>query len=496
MDIEIEKLNESYVRVKDIEEESIYAQLYNRYSEFIEGYQFLPAFKNHFIDGKIHLFSRNGVLPIGLAPDCIEFLKTQGYTPKLINFADDEFLEELDEDWYKNTIANNLKTKGMELRDYQDEAVRKALTRKKGILLSCTSSGKSMMIYNILRCLLNKGLKKALLIVPNTTLVEQMYNDFADYGYESLAEEVEQLYADKKPTYKKPILISTWQSLQTKEKEFFEDFDCVIVDECQGSKAKVIKYILTSCINAKYKIGTTGTLPTAKADLLTITSVLGRVIFELKSRDLISRGVLTKLTIANIILKYPLEFIKNNRDRSYADEVRMVEEYEGRNKALKTIFDHVNPQHNSLVLVNHISHLKQVKKWFEANYPNRKVVIVDGSIKTSEREDIRVSIESENGTIILATYGTMSTGINIPKLHEVILFANSKSKIKVLQSIGRGLRKHKDKKDIILFDVVDNLCYEYRSGRVKENYLYKHWLERMKYYEGEGFPSKSLEISL
>jgi superfamily II DNA or RNA helicase len=174
----------------------------------------------------------------------------------------------------------------------------------------------------------------------------------------------------------------------------------------------------------------------------------------------------------------------------------MVEEYENRNKALKMIIDHTNEQHNVLILVNHLKHVKLLQEWFSKEYPDKKVSTITGAVKGSERAEIRTGIENEDGTILLATYQTMSTGVNMPKLHDVILYANSKSKIKVLQSIGRGLRRHKTKSQIILYDVVDDLSYKTKTGRVVDNYLIKHWKERMNYYKEQDFPTITTTINI
>ena len=414
----------------------------------------------------------------------------------LNGFRDTEFVEELDEEQYKKDILDNMKNAPFEIRDYQDKAVRAALKYHKGILLSCTSSGKSLMIYNIIRCLRKQEMKHILLIVPNIMLVDQMYDDFKDYGYENVDDDVERLGGGHEATFDKPVLISTWQSLQNKDSEFFEKYNAVFVDEVHGVKANVMSKLMKWCSNAYYKIGTTGTLPNDKADLLQIREVVGDVIFELKSKELIDKGVLTKIKIANIIAKYPSDFVLKNKGRSYPEEVKMVEEYQDRNKVLDMILEHTDKKHNVLVLMNHLKHVQLIKEWFQEKYPERKVSIITGSVSGEERSEIRKGIEEEDGTILLATYATMSTGVNMPKLHDVILYANSKSKIKVLQSIGRGLRKHKTKNQIILYDVIDDLTYQTSRGRLVENYLIKHWKERMNYYKEQEFPVINTSINI
>lgn len=494
-DITICKINESVLEIKA--EDDILHNLYSRYSAYQAGYQFNPKFKCRIWDGKVHLFNiRTGILPIGFLFDVLQYCRTNNYSFDLEGITLEDLRHTIDEQTYQQQILDNMKNSGRTLRPYQDEAVRKALTFRKGILLSCTSSGKSMMLYNIIRNIRREGFKKILLIVPNILLIKQMYDDFVDYGYDNYELELTKMGGDETPDMSAPVLISTWQSLQNKSADFFEDFDAVFVDECHGSQAKKLFGIIGHCVNARIKIGTTGTLPTDAAELLKVQSVLGSVIFELKSKELIDQGVLTQLQIANVILKYPLEFIMANKGRAYQEEVRLVEDYSGRNKALEFILHHTPSDHNILVLVNHIKHLNDIKKWCEEAFPEREVNIISGAVKGKERDEIRVGVENKNGLILLATYQTMSTGVNIPKLHDVVLYANSKSKIKVLQSIGRGLRRHVTKNKIVLYDIVDDLSYQTSRGRVVENYLLKHWKERLEYYREQEFPFISTSINI
>lgn len=461
------------------------------------GYMFSPLYKLRRWDGKYRAYNiKANLLPIGLVKDLIAWFVSQKTTFQLEGFRDQEFFEPLDEEQYKAQIKENMAHAPFEIRDYQDRAVRAALSNHRGILLSCTSSGKSLMLFNIIKSIRKQNFKNILLIVPNIMLVDQMYDDFESYGWQNLDKEVERLGGGHEAYFDKPVLISTWQSLQNKEADFFEKFDALFIDECHGSKASVLSKLTKQCINARFKIGTTGTLPTDKSDLLQIKSVLGDVIFELKSKELIDVGVLTKIQIANVIAKYPPEFVKMNKSRSYPEEVKMVEEYEDRNKVLKLIIDHTDPKHNILLLVNHLKHVKLLQEWIEKEYPDKKVSVITGAVSGDERSEIRKGIEEEDGTILLATYATMSTGVNMPKLHDVILYSNSKSKIKVLQSIGRGLRKHATKNLIVLYDVADDLSYKTRTGRVVDNYLMKHWKERMSYYKEQEFPTITTTINL
>jgi|SRR5690554_132354 len=493
--VNITKLNESYCIISA--SSTVNRCIYNKYSEYKTGYFFNPKYKRKHWDGKIYVYDLlSNVLPIGLVKNLIAYLSENGIKYILNDFDDDFFFEKIDEEWYKQEIENNMKSVDFRPYQHQDEATRICMEYKKGVLLSCTGSGKSLILYNSIRLLRKKNYKNILLVVPSIMLINQMYEDFKDYGFVDIDEEVERLGGGHKPTYEKPILISTWASLNNKKEMFFKKFDAVFIDECHQSSANVLSKVVKQCSNAVYKIGVTGTLPEGKSELLEIKSVLGEVLYELKSSDLIDMGILTKIQIANIILKYPIEFISNNRNRSYHEEVKLVESYEKRNVIIDVILEKTDKKYNTLILVNHLKHLKKIEEWFKEKHPEKTVYIINGSVKSEERDNIRVGIEEENGSIILATFATMSTGVNIPKLHNVILYSNSKSKIKVLQSIGRGLRKHKTKNKIVLYDIIDDLSYETNRGRVVKNYLLKHWEERLKYYRDQDFPYLNTKINI
>ena len=491
MIVECEKLNSSFCKVI-CEEYDIILDINAWFSVFTDGYQFSPSYKMHLWDGKTKFFNlKNQILPIGLKGSLKKFCEKNGYEYKESGF---ENYEEFNSDEFKS-LTDKFVTK-LTMREYQAQATKIALNKRMGILECCTSSGKSLMIYDFIRIILSKGIKKVLLIVPNVSLVEQMYSDFKNYGWNDINDYVELLYAGKIPTYKTPVLITTWQSLKDKSLDFFEEIDAVICDECHNSKANVINKILKACVNTKYRIGTTGTLPTSNCDLMYITGVLGNSIFKITSKELIDKGFLTKMTIANIFLKYPFDFIKVNHGRNYPEEVKIVEEYKNRLKSLDIIFSHTPADHNVLLLVNHIEHLKETAEYIMNKFTDRKVKVMSGSVKAAEREFIRLSVENETGLVIVATYGVASTGINMPKLHDVILFANSKSKIRVLQSLGRGLRKHEGKNKVILYDIIDDLSYITKKGKTIYNYLYKHWIDRNKYYKEQEFPQISTEVSI
>ena len=186
-----------------------------------------------------------------------------------------------------------------------------------------------------------------------------------------------------------------------------------------------------------------------------------------------------------------MDFILANQERTFPEEVRMVEEYENRKTILNKILGAMPQNHNMLILCNHVDHVDDTVEYLKQIAPNRRITKITGSVKSAEREFIRVSAEESDGLIIVATFGTMSTGVNIKKIHEIVLYSNSKSKIKVLQSLGRGLRKHPEKSRIVIFDIVDDMRWKSKRGKVHSNYLYDHWVERAKYYQEQEFTQKS-----
>jgi superfamily II DNA or RNA helicase len=482
----ITKVNESFLEIQG--ELDILNEIYSRYSEHKAGYLYSMAFKDRRWDGKKHFFNtRNGMLPYGFLPDLLAYCKKNCYEYDLQGVDETKLTRTLDEAKYKESIDYFMRNSGMTIRPYQDDAVKAGLTHKRGILLSCTGSGKSLMIYNIVRALRKENYKHILIIVPTIPLIYQMRDDMIDYGYDDYENELTIQGDGNKEDETKPVLISTWESLQHKETDYFEKFDAVIVDETHGARAMKLFNILEFCVNAKVKLGCTGTLPTDPLEQMTIQANLGNVIYELKSHELIEQGVLSPITIANLFVKYPLEFVMQNKSRSYPEEVKIVESFERRYNVLDYIISHRNKNNNILILVHHVQHLKDTTAWLKNKYPDRKIESISGAVKGSVRNDIRKNLNEEDGTILVATYQTCSTGVNIPKLHDVILFANSKSKIVVLQTIGRGLRKHHSKNKVVLFDIIDDLSYKTRTGKTIDNYCIKHWRERQAYYEGEHF---------
>jgi superfamily II DNA or RNA helicase len=467
----------------------MYTHLYSYFSVYAKGYLFNPKYKNHIWDGKIRFFNKkNHTIPYGLLYKLKEFCSTNEIELKLTGFLPDNTINTTELD-AKLVSFSNLK-----LRDYQVDALKSALIHRNGVLECATGSGKSLILYQMIRILLSENVKKCLLIVPNTTLVEQMRSDFKSYGSDEF---LEILYAGKKPTYDKPLLISTWQSLMDKDVEFFRKYDALFIDECHNSKAKVLKSIAELCVNASYRIGTTGTMPKDKSECTMIMGALGPVIYKIDTKTLQDAKILADLKIGALFFKYPLDFIKQNIDRSYPEEVKMCEEYPNRNvKGLGFILGRIKKEYNTLILFHHLEHLKMTKSYIESNFPEFNINVVTGAVRVKDRENIRTSIENSEGCIILATYKTMSTGVNIKKLNCLIMYSNSKSKIEVLQSIGRVLRRTETKEKVVVFDIIDDLSYKNKNGTIHKNKILKQYAERKKYYKDNSFEINEYDVML
>jgi superfamily II DNA or RNA helicase len=503
-EIVVSKLNDVFF-VLDVNQEQIY-ELNDFFSCRKKDFKYSPKFKNGIWDGKIRFFNiKNCTLPIGLYKELLQFSKKYRYK---IHFDIDksEMYNEIKDEEIKEFYSEIFK-EGIFPRDYQDETIKRCLKFKRGVIESVTSSGKSLSIYSLIRYILGttEEDKKILLIVPNVSLVNQMVNEFEEYGFKDAMDFISILYSNsKKYDRSKPILVSTWQSIYKKPPIFFKDFVAVIVDECHLASCSSIQKVMQKCTNAEYRLGFTGTLPTDRSELMTINGYLGPKLYTVGYDELIERGILSKMKIANIILRYPDEFVKYNKKRPYFEEINAIISYPKRNDVFKLILEHIDKSENVLILCSQIEHLKSIRKYIEEflKDSNRDNTIYEiyGKVDPEEREKIRKQMNNESGVILISSYGTMSTGVNIKRIHHIIFGSSYKSKIKVLQSIGRGLRTHESKKQLILWDIVDDLTWKIkkRDGSIDigMNHVYKHFKERLKYYEQNNFKCFNRKIEL
>jgi superfamily II DNA or RNA helicase len=389
-------------------------------------------------------------------------------------------------------LYNYIQSLGMpyEIRDYQFDAVSTGIHRKRGVILSPTGSGKSLIIYTLMRWYLENNAKMVLIIVPTTSLVEQMSGDFKDYGFD-IENEVHKIYSGKDKTTQKRVVVSTWQSIYKLPKAWFSHFGMILGDECHGFKSKSLMSIMNKATEAEYRFGTTGTLDGAQTHELVLQGLFGKIYRVTTTKALQDNNTLAKLRIKRIALTYPEKARKDFGARTYQEEIDFIVENEHRNNFIRNLA--LDLKGNTLILYNYVE--KHGKPLFniirDKADENRKVFFVSGNTDTSDREAIRGIVEGMSNSITVASLGTFSTGINIRNLHNIVFASPSKSQIRVLQSIGRGLRKSDDGSTTTLYDISDDI-----SWRNRKNYTLLHSFERLKMYQKEEFEYSTVKLDI
>jgi superfamily II DNA or RNA helicase len=474
-DVVITKKNEVYIKLQC--EPHILYELQPYFTFDVPNAKFAPAYKKKYWDGRIHLLStQTGELYAGLLDKVIEKLKAHNYTYK---FEENKFYglpfevnENISSEGVKDYVTS---ISSHTPRNYQVDGIYDALRHNRKLLISPTGSGKSLMIYSIVRYYVERG-EKILLITPTTSLVEQMYKDFMSYGWVSESY-CHKIYAGREKKSDLPVTISTWQSIYELDKSYFDDFTVVIGDESHTFKSKSLIGIMTKLHNAKYRFGFTGTLDGTQTHKWVLEGLFGPSYKVTRTDELMQQGVLSKLDIQCIILKH-----KPQNFATYEEEIQYLISNEKRNKFITNLS--LSLKGNTLILFSRVETHGAIlyEKINSLKKENRKVFFIHGGVDTEERELVREITERENDAIIVASYGTFSTGINIKMLHNIIFASPSKSRIRNLQSIGRALRVGKNKNKAMLYDIADD-C----STKSRKNYTLNHFVERVKIYNEENF---------
>lgn len=348
------------------------------------------------------------------------------------------------------------------------------------------NSGKTYSLYLILRYL-QRFKKKGILLVPTVSLVTQSIKDFGKYGWDT-EKFCHQIFSGKEKSTDKFLSVSTWQSVYKLPRSHFSQFDFMIVDECHLAKGKSLSGIGEKCCNADYRIGTTGTLDGTEVNQMTLEGLFGGIFTATSTSKLMERGDLSKLKIKCIVLKHPDGFCKDMRGRDYQEEMNYLVSSGSRNNFIKNLAGSL--EGNTLVLFQYVEkHGDVLYKILQGT--GKKVLYVHGDISADIREEIREITERESGIIILASYGVYSTGVSINNLDNIIFASSSKSRIRNLQSIGRGLRLNEGKEYATLYDISDDLRWKSYT-----NHTLKHLQERVKIYGGEKFDYKIYEVPL
>ncbi len=493
----IKKLNEAFMHIEC--EPSVERELSEHFCFFVPGYKFMPAYRNRMWDGKIRLFDqRKKTLYTGLFKYLKEFceirdynVETDGLIDEILDHDIDTFLEDVD-----------LTAGGSKIipRDYQINALKKALTETKSLLLSPTASGKSLIIYLAIRYYLEFYNKRILIIVPTTSLVEQMYSDFADYSSTdgwNVEDHCHKIYSGReKFDINQRVIISTWQSVYKLPQQWFQEFGMVIGDEAHNFKAKSLTTLMEKCTQAQYRIGTTGTLDGTQTHQLVLEGLFGPVFKVTTTKALMDSNDLSQLKIKICLLKYNDEICKMMSGQKYQDELDFIVKYPDRNNFISQLTLETCREGNTLILFQYVEkHGKPLYALLDEKMSitkgKRKLFYVSGETDVDTREQIRAITEKEDDAIIVASIGTFSTGINIKRLHNIVFASPSKSQIRVLQSIGRGLRKSNDGLNTNVYDIADDLHW-----KAKKNYTLQHAAERIKIYSKEKFNYKLFDYKL
>ena len=474
-------------------EKSIAKELNQYFTFFVPNYQYTPAYKKKIWDGQIRLFNLySRTIYVGL----LDYIKKFATDRKYTFTVDSENLEVLDNekislDEFSQFVSNlHLKLKP---HAHQLSATFNSINKKRSLLLSPTGSGKSLIIYMLMRYYFNKIStdEKILIVVPTIGLVNQMISDFKDYTNDTwdLESNVHAIFSGRDKKTNKKIVVSTWQSLYNMPNDYFDEFSVVFGDECHLFKSKSLVSLMTKIKNAHYRIGTTGTLDGSKTHKLVIEGLFGPVFNVTSTKKLIDKKLLSELKIECIKLTYDQEICNENKRSSYQDEIKFLISNENRNKFIVELAE--NTKGNTLILFNFVElHGKVLNDMLEQNN-NKNIFFIHGGTEANQREEIRQIVNTEKNAILVASYGTCSTGLNIPNIDNVIFASPSKSVIRVLQSIGRGLRKSKNENLTKVYDISDDMTY-----KSYVNHTLKHLDERLKIYTNEGFDFSITRITL
>lgn len=475
----VEPFNETYVRV--VCEPSTAYELSDYFTFDVPGAKFMPSFKNKVWDGKIRLYNTmTRLLYAGLVPYITKFCQEREYEFK-------SNLPDLGTD-LKATALEVIKELNlpMQPRDYQLDAYLHGVKHNRALFLSPTASGKSFIIYLLTRFYQTK----TLIIVPTTSLIHQLASDFESYGLEDADDNIHKIFSGQEKKTNKWITITTWQSIYKNPKSFYSEYQVVIGDEAHLFKASSLTSIMTKLEHIKYRFGFTGTLDGTQTHKLVLEGLFGVVKQVTSTAELIEQKHLSQFKIKAIVLKYPDEIRKQMAKTTYQQEIDFLVKNDERNKIIRELT--LSLKGNTLLLFNYVEkHGQVLHDMIKDKAPDREIYFIHGGVDGEIRNEIREKIEQSDSAIIVASYGTFSTGINIKNLHNIVFASPSKSRIRNLQSIGRGLRKSEKKDTAYLYDIADDLVW-----KTYKNHTIKHFVERIKIYSEEKFDYKVYNMEI
>jgi len=492
VDLIIEHVDSVNVKVRC--ERGIAKELSDYFTFKVPGHTYMPAYRNRIWDGQIKLYNMfSQLIYAGLEDYVVKFAEDRGYKYERKKIEDNPFTEEKVKSYIDDFLKPKIQGKQIPAHEHQIKAITHALQKDRALLVSPTGSGKSMIIYALVRYYLDRinPSKKILIIVPTTSLVSQLYSDFAEYSGGSWVDTCHTVMAGKEKTKAKSrVIISTWQSIYKQSQDYFQQFGAVFGDECHLFKAKSLTNIMTKLSDCPIRIGTTGTLDGTLTHKLVIEGLFGPVFKVTSTKTLMKRKLLSDLQIDCILLRHPDSVRDTMKRCTYQEEIDFIVGNEERNRFIKDLTSKLKG--NTLVLFQYVEkHGKVLHELMQEKLKDKQVFFVHGGTDTEQREEVRHIAEKTNDAVIIASYGTFSTGISIRRLHNIVFASPSKSRIRVLQSIGRQLRKSEHKDVAKLYDIADDL-----SWKKYKNHTLRHFEERLKIYEGEGFEHKPILIKL
>jgi superfamily II DNA or RNA helicase len=493
--------NATHIRVK-CDDYGIEQEISEHFTFNVPGAKFSPKFKTGLWDGKIKLYnSRTKLIYLGLMELIHKFAKSRDYDITIAKELNPSIKISYDE-VAKFMKGLNLMGRGVpiEIRDYQITAVYKALSNKRLILESATSSGKSLIIYSIIRYVLEHE-QQLVLIVPTVNLVNQMCDDFKDYSSKNgwdVDKNVHKLFAGKERIFDKPVTVSTWQTIASMKKSDPKNYlaltantDVLIADEAHTLKAVVVSAAIEGFEHTEHRIGTTGTMNDIQCNALVLIGLMGPVHKIISAAELIEAGQAVPIEIRVLLLRHPPEFCKMLKGMDYKEEIQQIISNPARNTFITNLA--VATRGNTLILYRFVeNHGKllhdEIKKKVGETRP---VYFIHGGVAVEERDRIRKILDTDENAIIVATESLMSTGINIPSIENLIFACPGKSAIRIRQSIGRTLRLKEGKTGAIIFDIADD--YRYNT---KKNVTLRHMEERLGIYIKEDFRYSIKQLTL
>ena len=476
-----------------------YEQLKISYNKDVKNARFSPAFKNGSWNGKIN-FMKGRYLPASSYSYLFDVCNEFGFQCD-IDGLEKIFDNDIDYNEFKDWCDDFFKDSEKKPRYYQIDAAYKALKYRRCTLQLSTSAGKTLIAFIVFAWLLSHGkAKKIMMVVPKVDLVLQPTADFNEYNNNKLDIKIQQIFSGCKTTPDANIYIGTYQSLCKECQEFFNQFDVVLSDECHLATNSSTVKIMEMC-KFKYRIGLSGTIPSPRySDGMTLVAYFGPILVDIKAKQLQNEGFISNCKITQVRLDYVPDAKKNDFKEArkmlvktgkgkdmFQLENRYVNESEKRLNVIMTLVSHTKK--NTMVLFHSVEYGKKIYKWLKEN-TNKQVYYIDGQIDKKARENIRSMMELKNDVVLVASFGTSSTGISINNIFNIFFVSSYKSISTVLQSIGRGLRKSdKIGKDFVnIYDISDDLysgCYEMAHAR-----------ERIKIYEGQGFPYEIKKLKI